>query len=166
MDYKYIEQLLEQYWHCETSLKEETILKTFFSQENIPVHLLPYQDLFAYEVKSREIKLSDEFESKIMGMIETSQVKAKHIAWRQRLMPLYKSVAVIAILLTIGNVAQNSFRKSERSYTDYNYENYKETYNDPEVAYDHVSGALQMVSESLNQYQQVDSLKSTTVDKE
>ena len=48
MDYKYIEQLLERYWNCETSLEEEDILRTFFSQKDIPAELLPYQALFAY----------------------------------------------------------------------------------------------------------------------
>ena len=32
MDYKYIEQLLERYWQGETSLQEEAILRSFFSQ--------------------------------------------------------------------------------------------------------------------------------------
>ena len=37
MDYKYIEQLMERYWNAETSLEEESILRSFFSQENNPV---------------------------------------------------------------------------------------------------------------------------------
>ena len=41
MDYKYIEQLLERYWRCETSLQEEEILRLFFSQEEVPADLLP-----------------------------------------------------------------------------------------------------------------------------
>ena len=49
MDYKYIEQLLERYWKCETSLEEEEILRTFFSQKDVPASLLPYKDLFTYE---------------------------------------------------------------------------------------------------------------------
>ena len=45
MDYKYIKQLLERYWNCETSLEEEDILRTFFSQEDIPSELcvMPWQ---------------------------------------------------------------------------------------------------------------------------
>lgn len=39
MDYKYIEQLLERYWECETSEAEESILRTFFSQKDIPAEL-------------------------------------------------------------------------------------------------------------------------------
>ena len=49
MDYKYIEQLLERYWQCETSLEEESELRTFFSQEKVPAHLLQYRDLFVYQ---------------------------------------------------------------------------------------------------------------------
>ena len=49
MDYKYIQQLLERYWMCETTLEEEEILRTFFSQKDIPAGLLRYKDLFAYE---------------------------------------------------------------------------------------------------------------------
>ena len=35
MDYKYIEQLIERYWDCETSAEEEQILRMFFSQTEI-----------------------------------------------------------------------------------------------------------------------------------
>ena len=41
MDYKYINQLLERYWKCETSLEEEEILRTFFSQDELPAELKP-----------------------------------------------------------------------------------------------------------------------------
>ena len=54
MDYKYIEQLMERYWRCETSLQEEEILRTFFSQENVPAELLSYKDLFIYEQDQRQ----------------------------------------------------------------------------------------------------------------
>ena len=39
MDYRYIEQLMERYWEGETTLQEESILRTFFSQPDIPENL-------------------------------------------------------------------------------------------------------------------------------
>ena len=48
MDYKYIKQLLERYWKCETSLEEEEILRTFFSQKDITSDMLEYRDLFVF----------------------------------------------------------------------------------------------------------------------
>ena len=56
MDYKYIEQLMERYWRCETSLQEEEILRLFFSQGEVPANLLPYKDLFGY---AQEQKATD-----------------------------------------------------------------------------------------------------------
>lgn len=49
MDYKYIEQLLERYWECETSIEEEAILRAFFLQKEVPAELARYKSLFVYE---------------------------------------------------------------------------------------------------------------------
>ena len=70
MDYKYIEQLMERYWRCETTLHEENILRTFFSQEDVPAEFLPYKDLFVYGREQKESDaLDDEFDRKVLGMI-------------------------------------------------------------------------------------------------
>ena len=49
MDYKYIEQLMERYWNAETSLEEESILRTFFSQKDIPAEMEHLRPLFIDE---------------------------------------------------------------------------------------------------------------------
>ena len=110
MDYKYIEQLMERYWRCETSLQEEEILRSFFSQEDVPANLLPYKELFSYEQteKATEI-LGEDFDQKILGMVnEDHPVKARVITMRQRLMPLFKAAAVVAIILTLQNALQGA----------------------------------------------------------
>lgn len=110
MDYKYIEQLMERYWRCETSLQEEEILRSFFSQEDVPANLLPYKELFSYEQteKATEI-LGEDFDKKILGMVnEDHPVKARVITMRQRLMPLFKAAAVVAIILTLQNALQGA----------------------------------------------------------
>ena len=74
MDYKYIEQLLERYWRCETSLQEEEILRMFFLQENIPANLQPYRHLFMYEQNEKTVNvLGDDFDQKILGMVEEDE---------------------------------------------------------------------------------------------
>ena len=111
MDYKYIEQLLERYWHCETSLQEEKILRTFFSQENVPVGLVSYKDLFIYEHSEKDtVKLNDDFDKKILSIINEKPVKACIITIHQRFMPLFKAAAIVAIILTLGNAIQNAFK--------------------------------------------------------
>lgn len=151
MDYKYIEQLLERYWKCETSLEEEQILRTFFRQEEVPAHLLPYKSLFAYEDDAEQVALDDDFDQRILAKIEPQKVKARHISLRSRFAPLYKAAAVIAVVLSLSTVAQYSFNRGEQ--VDYNYDAYKDTYTDPQAAYGTVSEALQIVSESIQESQ-------------
>ena len=111
MDYKYIEQLTERYWRCETSLQEEEILRLFFSQGEVPANLLPYKDLFGYAQEQKATdKLGDDFDQKILEMVNEDQpVKARVITMRKRLMPLFKAAAVVAILLTLQNALQETF---------------------------------------------------------
>lgn len=106
MDYKYIEQLIERYFQCETTLEEENILRSFFAQEDVPVWLLKYQTLFNYETQQDE-PLGDAFDERIMALIEQGEpVKARVLTLTQRLKPLFKAAAVVAIVLTLGNAAQ------------------------------------------------------------
>lgn len=114
MDYKYIEQLMERYFQCETTLEEESILRTFFSQENVPAALLPYRDLFVYEHEEHNTEhLTEEFDERILALLDEDQprVKAHIITMEQRLRPLLRAVAVVAIILTIGLAAQMPYEK-------------------------------------------------------
>lgn len=115
MDYKYIEQLLECYWQCETTLEEEQILRTFFSQENVPACLLPYKDLFTYEQMDVEQQvLGDDFDQRMLEMTgEAAPVKARTISMVQRLKPLFKAAAIVAIILTLGNASQVAFQPND-----------------------------------------------------
>jgi len=97
---------LERYFQCETTLKEEEILRSFFTQEDVPVWLMKYQTLFSYEAQEEE-PLGDKFDEKMMSLIEQGEpVKAQVITLTQRLKPLFKAAAIVAIVLTLGNAAQ------------------------------------------------------------
>lgn len=110
MDYKYINQLLERYWSGETSLEEEKILRTFFSQEDLPAELQRYKDLFAYQgAQRKEETLGEDFDRKLMAAINAErEPKAHAVTLTRRLRPLFKSAAIVAIFLTLGNAAQVS----------------------------------------------------------
>ena len=115
MDYKYIEQLLDRYWECATTLEEEQILRTFFRQENVPVTLLPYKDLFTYQqIDVEESRLGENFDQKMLELVgETAPVKAKTISITERLKPLFKAAAIVAIILTLGNAMQVAMQPEE-----------------------------------------------------
>lgn len=116
MDYKYINQLLERYWRCETSVEEESILRAFFRQEVIPAELKRYKSLFAYAGQETEQNvLGNDFDRKLLTSIEkTEPVKARIITMPQRLKPLFKAAAVVAIMLTLGNAVQVSFTRQQK----------------------------------------------------
>ena len=99
MDYKYIEQLLERYWACDTSVEEEQILRAFFRQKEIPAHLLPYKNLFAYEDAAQEVTLGKDFDERILSQVERHTVKVHRISLRRRMMPLFKAAAVVAVIV-------------------------------------------------------------------
>ena len=113
LDYKYIEQLLERYWQCETTLEEEQILHSFFSQGDVPVHLIQYADIFAYENLSKAECLSDDFKQKMVEMADDeSAAEARVITFAWRFAPVMKAAAVVAMALTIGNVAERALREN------------------------------------------------------
>ncbi len=125
MDYKYIEQLLERYWECQTTLEEEAILHTFFAQTDIPASLLPYRDLFLAEEQIAGERLGTDFDERMMAAIRPTEETqedgtARTVALQPRklsdvLRPLWRAAAVVAVVLTIGMAAQQGFQREEAS---------------------------------------------------
>ena len=128
MDYKYIEQLLERYWACETSLQEEQILRTFFQQAEVPAHLMPYKAVFDLQQEQAEPTLGEDFDAKMMELLSgqgevlpfEGVVKAlpfggagRGASWRRSWRPFYQAAGLVALILTIGMAAQRSFNGSE-----------------------------------------------------
>lgn len=160
MDYKYIEQLLERYWRCDTSVEEEQILRAFFSQKEVPSQFRQYRELFTYETaESKSEPLGADFDNKILSLVgneergadEPVHVKAITVSLRERMMPLLKAVAFVAVIIVLGNAAQFSFSNggNEEDGDDINYAEYTDTYSDPSVAYGEVEDALQLISEGI-----------------
>lgn len=85
-----IEQLLERYWKCESSLEEEKQLLEFFSGKNVPEELKKYIPLFQLKNKQKEIKAQTSF---IIPYKEEKKLK---------LYPFLKIAASFLIVLTLG----------------------------------------------------------------
>ena len=123
MDYKYIEQLLEHYFDGVSTLEEESILRTFFSQKDIPAELAQWQPLFADDNANET--LGDDFDARMLAMIgsetdnEPVVVTARRVTMVSRMMPLFKAAAVVAILLTVGGALQAPWNKSWTTTDDY-----------------------------------------------
>lgn len=145
MDYKYIEQLLERYWNCQTSLEEEEILRTFFNQDDIPVGLLKYQSLFLYETTSTKTDvLDEEFDERIIAQTSATLPKNGNTLPLQkrgigkRLMPLFRAAAIVCFFITLGGIVNNSLTYREKNEKKVAVTEVKDTVkaSSPSLAYD------------------------------
>lgn len=114
MDYKYINQLLDRYWQGETTLEEEQILRSFFSQISVPKELEKYRSLFLYEQTAKKgDTLGDDFDERMLAMIEEPvEVEARRVTLAERFRPLFKAAAMVAIVLALSQAAQFSFEQT------------------------------------------------------
>lgn len=118
MDYKYIEQLLEKYWECETTLQEEDILRVFFQQKDLPAHLRSYQPLFECYRKQAGQKLPADFEKRMMDSIgQTEQEEIAHslpLKTSIRFRPFFRAAGMVGIVLTLSMAVQHSLRPASQ----------------------------------------------------
>ncbi|MBR3455205.1 MAG: hypothetical protein IKH26_07780 [Bacteroidaceae bacterium] len=134
MDYKYIEQLLERYWECETSLEEEQILRSFFNQKDVPARLLQYKEIFSFSDEDKQNKLGDDFDARMLVMVEEQPaVEAKRIPLWSRFSPIVKAAAAIAIVLTIGSITEKSILRDMPESVQTDYMAYPQTYRQTDV---------------------------------
>lgn len=109
MNYQYIEQLLERYFDCQTTLQEEQILRSFFAQEDVPGHLLQYAELFQYETEAKAESLGSDFDKRMLELInKQSASNTRIIRMHPRLAPFCKAAAVVAVAITIGNATEHA----------------------------------------------------------
>ena len=108
MDSRQIEQLLERYWDCQTTIDEERLLRQFFTKGDVPQHLMCYKDLFAYQEFLQDEHLGGDFDERMLRMVETPVVKAKKVSMFSRLAPILRAVAAVVILLALGNIAERT----------------------------------------------------------
>ncbi len=118
MNYQYIEQLIERYFNCQTTLQEEQILRSFFAQEDVPGHLMQYAELFQYEIECKaEETLGCDFDEKMLALIDEENT-ARVIPLKTQgshLAPFFRAAAVVAIALTVGLAADNALNDQPKA---------------------------------------------------
>ncbi|MBQ9362074.1 MAG: pyruvate ferredoxin oxidoreductase [Bacteroidaceae bacterium] len=118
MNYQYIEQLIERYFECQTTLHEEQILRTFFAGEDVPGHLMPYTELFQYPANAGKEILNNEFDRKMLALVQKGKqsgtlrkTKTRELPTdrsKNRLTPFFRAAAIVAIALTVGRAADHA----------------------------------------------------------
>ena len=166
MDYKYIEQLLDKYWACETTPAEERVLRAFFSQAEVPAELARYKDLFAYEEAQSQIKAGTELSQRLEAEAEKADrhsitVKMRRAPITMRLRPLMRAAAAVAVVAVIGTAAQHAFNQQPQQRPwDYNAANYKDSYENPQEAYETLDDGIKELKDALISAHSADSIRA------
>ncbi|MBR3114908.1 MAG: hypothetical protein IKH47_03920 [Bacteroidaceae bacterium] len=154
MNYKYIEDLLERYFQCQTTDAEEQILHNFFLSEDVPAEFAPYADLFGAFRAEAGTTLPADFDSRLSQRLKSEQsnrrpLRARIAAINRSLRPFYKAAASVALVITVGTAASQYWSSRAPEPVEYNYSNYHDTYSDPEMARETLTDALKDLSDAL-----------------
>lgn len=140
MDYPAVKKLVDKYWEGKTSLKEEQELHTYFNQENVDVRLKNIQPLFVFFKQEQEKK-----SERTLHFLQAVRQPPQRI-WGL-------AAASIAILITIAcwlYQQQHHLPLSSNLASQETNVLKKDTYEDPEEAFQRTKKALMRVSKGLN----------------
>ena len=140
MDSNNIEQLLEKYWMCETSLEEEQQLRDFFKGHEVPASMKEATMLFRFFETEKSNSLQENFEPAVTKQLRQRQ-GGKIIS-----MVSLNNIARIAAGIGVVVVATYFIRQEVRKTYP---QELQDTYTDPQIAFEETKKALMMISQSF-----------------
>lgn len=159
MEVNRIDDILARYYDGETTETEERELKRFFSEEEIPVHLLAEKEFFLQMAVQPEPKLPEGLEDRLIHRINEWDAQEKRTLKREkrvrgiRMQWIGSVAASLLILLSVGMYIY----KPNASPIP------QDTCATPEEAYTEAQRALLLFSSTLNKgMEQVETARKTT----
>ena len=123
MEIDKIEELVEKYLEGNTSLQEEKELKTYFSSDDIPVHLIQYKEVFGFYSEAKKETSKDIILSK----------KPNNRKW----------IGIAASIVLVTMIATYLYQNTTESQKI-------DTFDTPEEAFVETHKALQLVANNIN----------------
>ncbi|RLD19620.1 MAG: hypothetical protein DRI71_11550 [Bacteroidetes bacterium] len=144
MDLEKVKILLERYWNCASTIKEEEELKAFFNSNEVPEDLVESASLFKYYQAQRQATLDTKFDTEIVEKIKQQQspVIRKLNTGFQNYM---RVAAVILVVLAASFVFRTEFWQDEPPPMLL-----VDTYKTPEEAYAETKKAFMLIAEKMN----------------
>jgi hypothetical protein len=139
MDSKRIDELLNKYWNCETSLEEEQQLREYFRGKQIPQQWKETATLFRYFDEHKKKALDDNaFDTEVLRKVTVRQ-RGK---MAKILFNTMRIAAGVSVLLVATWLVRNEVRQSTP-------QEMVDTYDDPKLALEETKKALMMISKSF-----------------
>jgi hypothetical protein len=141
MDLNQIKHLLTKYFEGVTTLEEERLLQTYFTEEiEIPDELVSYRQQFVLlKVVADNKPDPKELELRIAAQIDNQTIIMQPVSYYRS---LYRIMIAASIALLIGVSGILIYQNQKNSP--------KDTYNDPQLAYNEAQRALLYVSQKMN----------------
>ncbi|MBX2962183.1 MAG: hypothetical protein KF687_06700 [Cyclobacteriaceae bacterium] len=146
MDSRKLEELLQKYWNCESSLEEEEQLREYFRGENIPDALSEMARLFRYFDEQRARTTDVEFDPTM-----PLQLKTKHSDKKGKIVKLFYNTMRIAAGVAVLLAAVYFVRQEVRNDNTIAVE---DTFDDPQKAFEETKRALLMISKGFGNAEQ------------
>jgi hypothetical protein len=140
MDSEKINELLNKYWNCETTLEEEQQLQVYFRSSSVPDSLKETAALFTYFDRRRKKNLTDvSFDARVRKALRKPKGQLMTLAYNSMRIAAGVIVLVVAIWLVRMEVRKTSPLPETA-----------DTYNDPKLAFEETKKALMMISKSFS----------------
>ena len=139
MDSEKLDELINKYWNCETSVEEEQQLQAYFRSASIPEQLKETALLFQYFDEQKRKSLTDvSFDSAVIRKINPPKKgKLTSLLYNSMRIAAGIVVLILAVWLVRMEVRENSPADME------------DTYDDPKMAFEETKKALMMISKSF-----------------
>lgn len=148
MDYDRIEQLLNRYWECETTLEEERELAAFFQSGEVPEKWQKEAALFRYFGEERsEGQLGEFFDLRILEEVNELDGRNKQNAkgkTRRLIQDISKVAAVVLVLVATVFVTREQYLDLDQD------DPIVQSEAEAREAYEQTKAALLMLSKSMN----------------
>lgn len=149
MDSNRIEALLNKYWNCETSLEEEQQLRAYFREHHdIPEAWKETAALFQYFDEQQHKSLNDvSFEGQVLSHVREPR-RGKVVSLVYNSMRIAAGVAVLVMAVWF---VRNELRDPATTASNDTPAELKDTFDDPQLAFEETKKALKMISKSFGQ---------------
>lgn len=139
MDFEKIDELLNKYWNCETSLEEEKKLQAYFRDAAVPDGLKETANLFRYFDEQKKKELTDiSFDHGVKKKISPPKGKMRSVFFNT--MRIAAGIAVLIVAVWLVRLEVRKGAPPEMA----------DTYDDPNRAFEETKKALMMISKSFN----------------
>ena len=141
MDSRKIDELLQRYWECETSLEEEQQLREYLQGSDLSDQHREAAALFRYFSSNKKKSISDAgFETKVLHAARSpKKSKVIHLFYNSM-----RIAAGIAVLVVATYFVRKEIHKADPVAME-------DTYSDPKLAFEETKKALLMISKGFTQ---------------